>query len=87
MNRPVESIADLHLKEAPNLIDETKDEIQQGKDREEEETIDFNIQQISKTSDLSIRFTNSLKAKRGRTIIPLQVKTRSNKERPTISYQ
>ncbi|KAH0697089.1 hypothetical protein KY290_014516 [Solanum tuberosum] len=86
MNNQVESIAGLHLKEAPNLIDVTEDEIQQRKDREEEETIDFNIQQISKAGDLSPRFTNSLKAKIGRTIIPLQVKTRSSKERPTISY-
>ncbi|KAG5592938.1 hypothetical protein H5410_043452 [Solanum commersonii] len=87
MNKPVEIIAGLHLKEAPNLIDETEDEIQRRKDREEEETIDFNIQQISKVGDLSPRFTNSLKAKRWRTIIPLQVKTRSSKKHLTISYQ
>ncbi|KAH0705670.1 hypothetical protein KY289_010746 [Solanum tuberosum] len=87
MNKSVESITDPPLKEGPNLIDDTEDEIQQRKDREEEESIDFNIQQISKAGDLSPRFTNSLKAKRGRTIIPLQVKTRSSKERPTISHQ
>ncbi|KAG5592288.1 hypothetical protein H5410_042802 [Solanum commersonii] len=57
---------------APELVDELEDQIQHMKERDEDNTLEYNIQQISKAGDLSPRHTNSLKAKRGRSAIPLQ---------------
>ncbi|KAG5587094.1 hypothetical protein H5410_047528 [Solanum commersonii] len=83
----VVNVDELPFKEAPNLIDESEEEIIHRMDREEEDALEYNIQQISKAEDLSPRHTNSLKAKRGRPTIPLQVKTRSSKERSSNSDQ
>uniref|UniRef100_M1DJV0 Uncharacterized protein n=1 Tax=Solanum tuberosum TaxID=4113 RepID=M1DJV0_SOLTU len=67
----------------PNLIEDEEEVIQHKKDTEEDEDMDYNIQQISKAGDLSPRHTNSLKykARKGRPVIPLQVKTRSSRDR------
>lgn len=48
---------------------------------EEEDGLDYNILHVSKARDLSLRHTNSLKVKKGKSIISLQVKTRSRKGR------
>ncbi|KAG5599372.1 hypothetical protein H5410_030742 [Solanum commersonii] len=47
--------------------------IQHKKDTEEDSNIEYNIQQISKACNLSLRHTNNLKygARKGRTVIPL----------------
>ncbi|KAH0696200.1 hypothetical protein KY289_013682 [Solanum tuberosum] len=67
----------------PNLIEDEEEVIHHKKDTEEDEDMDYNIQQISKAGDLSPRPTNSLKygARKGRPVIPLQVKIRSSRER------
>lgn len=49
--------------------------------------MNYNIHQISKVGDLSPRNTNTLKAKIGRYTIPLQVKTRSSKDKYSNSDQ
>ncbi|KAH0639801.1 hypothetical protein KY285_036387 [Solanum tuberosum] len=66
-----------------DLIDEEDEVMQHKKDTEEDEDIEYNIQQISKEGDFSPRHTNSLKygARKGRPVIPLQVKTRSSRDR------
>ncbi|WMV54243.1 hypothetical protein MTR67_047628 [Solanum verrucosum] len=66
-----------------DLIEEYEGEMQNKKDTEEDADIEFNIQQISKADDLSPRHTDNLKngARKGRPIIPLQVKTRSSRDR------
>ncbi|KAH0761356.1 hypothetical protein KY290_017429 [Solanum tuberosum] len=82
-----EQIHELPFKEAPYLVDESDEEIQHMREIEEDDSMEYNIQQISKAGDLSPRHTNSLKAKKGRPTIPLQVKTRSNKDNFSHSNQ
>ncbi|KAH0656125.1 hypothetical protein KY290_031749 [Solanum tuberosum] len=67
----------------PDLIDDENEGLQHKKDTEEASDMEYNIQQISKAGDLSPRHTNSLKygARKDRTVIPLQVKTRSSRDR------
>ncbi|KAH0720330.1 hypothetical protein KY285_005138 [Solanum tuberosum] len=62
------------IKSGPDLIEGTEEEIQHRKYTEEDEDMEYNIQQISKVRDLSPRHTNSLKirANKGKTTIPLQ---------------
>ncbi|KAH0669713.1 hypothetical protein KY289_024206 [Solanum tuberosum] len=72
---------EVQLKETPNLIEESEGEIQHRKESEEDDYMDYNIQQINIAGDLSLRHMNSLKAKRERPTIPLQVKTRSSKDK------
>lgn len=49
---------------------------------DEEEGLEHNITHVSKTADLSPRHSNTLTAKRGKSVVvPLQVQTRSNKGR------
>ncbi|WMV18187.1 hypothetical protein MTR67_011572 [Solanum verrucosum] len=71
------------IPKGPDLIEEEDEVMQHKKDTEEDEDMDYNIQQISKAGDLSPRHTNSLKhgARKGRSVIPLQVKTRSSRDR------
>ncbi|KAG5611101.1 hypothetical protein H5410_022382 [Solanum commersonii] len=54
----------------------------QMQELEEDEEMEENIQQISRVGDLSPRHVNSLKRdfKKGKAIVPLQVKTRSKKD-------
>lgn len=63
--------------------DESKEQKKQQQQYEEEENIGNNIQQVSRDGNLSPRQANSLKvdSKKGRSVIPLQVKTRRNKEK------
>ncbi|KAH0675185.1 hypothetical protein KY285_022986 [Solanum tuberosum] len=82
-----EQIHELPFKEAPYLVDESDEEIQHRRKTKEDDSMEYNIQQISKAGDLSPRHTNSLKEKRGRPTIPLQVKTRSNKDKFSHSNQ
>ncbi|WMV21122.1 hypothetical protein MTR67_014507 [Solanum verrucosum] len=49
------------IRRGPDLIDDDDDVLQQRKDLEEDEELEYNIQQISKAGDLSPRHTNSLK--------------------------
>lgn len=56
-----------------------------NKGGEDVEGIDYNIMYGSKASDLSSHHTNSLKMKKEKTTIPLQVRTRSYK-RGTTGY-
>ncbi|KAH0770267.1 hypothetical protein KY290_014248 [Solanum tuberosum] len=67
----------------PDLIEDEEEVIQHKKETEEDEDMDYKIQQISKVGDLSPRHTNSLKygARKGRPVIPLQVKTRNSRDR------
>ncbi|KAG5577291.1 hypothetical protein H5410_057425 [Solanum commersonii] len=53
---------------------------------DEDEEMEENIQQISRAGDLSPRHVNSLKRefKKGKAIIPLQVKPRSKKDRSVV---
>lgn len=71
------------IPKGPDLIEEDNELMQHEKDTEEDEDTDYNIQQISKAGDLSPRHTNSLKygARKGRSVIQLQVKIRSSRER------
>ncbi|KAH0725418.1 hypothetical protein KY284_001283 [Solanum tuberosum] len=66
-----------------DLIDDENEGLQHKKDTEEDSDMEYNIQQISKAGDLSPRHNNSLKygARKGRAVIPLQVKTRSSRDR------
>ncbi|KAG5595537.1 hypothetical protein H5410_036769 [Solanum commersonii] len=82
-----EIIIEVEFKEAPDLFEEAENGMQHRVEREEVDAINNNIQQISKAGDLSQRHTNSLKEKRGQPNIPLQVKTRSSKERTTCNDQ
>jgi len=77
------------IRKGPDLIDEDDDVLQQRKDLEEDEELEYNIQQISKAGDLSPRHTNSLKngVRKGKKTIPLQVQTRSSRERASNSDQ
>lgn len=50
---------------------------------EDVDGIDNNIMHVSKAGDLSPHHTNSLKMKKGKTNIPLQVRTRSYKRGTT----
>ncbi|KAH0635878.1 hypothetical protein KY289_035793 [Solanum tuberosum] len=65
-----------------DLINGENEGLQHKKDTEENSDMKYNIQQISKAGDLSPRHTNSLKygARKGITVIPLQVKTRSSRD-------
>ncbi|KAH0636668.1 hypothetical protein KY289_036583 [Solanum tuberosum] len=78
---------EVDILKGPDLIEEEDEVMQQKKDTEEDGDMEYNIQQISKAGDLSPRHTNSLKngARKGRSFIPLQVKTRSSRERGTNS--
>ncbi|KAH0745935.1 hypothetical protein KY285_007592 [Solanum tuberosum] len=71
------------IPKGPNLIEEDEGEMQNKKETEKDADIEFNIQQINKADDLSPRHTDNLKngARKGRPIIPLQVKTRSSRDR------
>ncbi|KAH0636656.1 hypothetical protein KY289_036571 [Solanum tuberosum] len=71
------------IPKGPDLIEEEDEVMQHKKDTEEDEDMEYNIQHISKAGDLFPRHTNSLKygARKGRPVIPLQVKTRSNRDR------
>lgn len=71
------------IPKGPDLIEEDNELMQHEKDTKEDEDTDYNIQQISKAGDLSPRHTNSLKygARKGRSVIPLQVKIRSSRDR------
>lgn len=64
-------------------------EITERKHREKDEDIDYNIQQISEVGDLSPRHITSLKnnAKKGRSVIPLQMKTWWSREKISTSEQ
>uniref|UniRef100_M1DSS2 Uncharacterized protein n=1 Tax=Solanum tuberosum TaxID=4113 RepID=M1DSS2_SOLTU len=84
---PDDQLPQPHAKEALDLMEDFEELIQHRRETEEDESMEYNIQQISKAGDLSPRHTNSLKAKRGRPTIPLQVKTRSIKDRGTHSDQ
>lgn len=53
----------------------------------EENGIEENIEDVSKTGDLSLRHTDSLMSKGGKAKIPLQVKTRSSRSRTTSCDQ
>ncbi|KAH0696109.1 hypothetical protein KY290_013470 [Solanum tuberosum] len=77
---------DLLIKKGPNLIEDNEEELQLRKETEEDEDMKYNIQQISKAGDLSPRHTDDLKdgAKKGKSMIPLQVKTRSSREKTSI---
>lgn len=74
-------------KRSSRIIDETEGDIQHRKETKEDDYINYNIHQISKVGDLSPRHTNTLKAKIGRSTIPLQVKTRSSKDKYSNSDQ
>uniref|UniRef100_M1DQP4 Syne-1B n=1 Tax=Solanum tuberosum TaxID=4113 RepID=M1DQP4_SOLTU len=80
---------DESLKKAPDLMEEREDQIQEKRELEKDENMEYNIQQISKAGDLSPRHTDSLKngTKRGKLTIPFQVQTRSNKVKITKSDQ
>ncbi|KAG5600706.1 hypothetical protein H5410_032076 [Solanum commersonii] len=71
------------IPKGPDLIKEEEEVMQHKKDTEEDEDMDYNIQQISKTGDLSPRHTNNLKyeVRKGRPVIPLQVKRKSSRDR------
>uniref|UniRef100_A0A0V0H3G9 Putative ovule protein n=1 Tax=Solanum chacoense TaxID=4108 RepID=A0A0V0H3G9_SOLCH len=77
------------IKSGPDLIEETDEEIQHRKDTEEDEDMEYNIQHISKAGNLSPRQTNSLKirANKGKTTIPLHVKTRRRRDKVSVSDQ
>ncbi|KAG5605257.1 hypothetical protein H5410_026749 [Solanum commersonii] len=49
------------IMKGPELIEEEDEVLQHRKDTEEDEDMEYNIQQISKVGDLSPRHTNSLK--------------------------
>lgn len=53
----------------------------------EENGMEENIEEVSKTGDLSPRHTDSLMSKGGKAKIPLQVKTRSSRSRTTSCDQ
>ncbi|KAH0721347.1 hypothetical protein KY290_006337 [Solanum tuberosum] len=82
-------IEDIEIRKSPNLIEEDDEVLQHRKDTEEDEDIEYNIQQISKAGDLSPRHTNSLKygARKGKRTLPLQVQTRSSREKASNSDQ
>ncbi|KAH0658163.1 hypothetical protein KY289_026911 [Solanum tuberosum] len=71
------------IPKGPDLIEEEDEVLQHKRDIEEDEDIEYNIQQISKAGDLSPKHTNSLKngARKGKPVIPLHVKTRSSRDR------
>lgn len=58
---------------------EGEDDTNVGVIPQEEDSMDYNIQMISKAGGVSPRHTNSLKVKKGRPTLPLQVRTRSSK--------
>uniref|UniRef100_M1B5Y0 Uncharacterized protein n=1 Tax=Solanum tuberosum TaxID=4113 RepID=M1B5Y0_SOLTU len=68
---------------AAALREISEDQINNMQERDEDEEMEENIQQISRAGDLSPRHVNSLKRefKKGKAIMPLQVKTRSKKDR------
>ncbi|KAK4736470.1 hypothetical protein R3W88_000167 [Solanum pinnatisectum] len=49
------------IKKGPDLIEDGEDVIQHRRETEEDEDMEYNIQQISKAGDLSPRHTNSIK--------------------------
>jgi len=73
----------VHVQLAAALRKISEDQIKIMQDRDEDEEMEENIQQISRAGDLSPRHVDSLKRdfKKGKAIIPLQVKTRSKKDR------
>ncbi|WMV09821.1 hypothetical protein MTR67_003206 [Solanum verrucosum] len=52
---------DESLKKAPDLMEEREDQIQERRELEKDENMEYNIQQISKAGDLSPRHMDSLK--------------------------
>ncbi|KAH0679661.1 hypothetical protein KY284_020746 [Solanum tuberosum] len=77
------------IMKGPKLIEEEDEVLQHRKDTEEDEDMEYNIQQISKAGDLSPRHTNSLKqgARKGKQTLPLQVQTRSSRGKTSNSDQ
>lgn len=69
------------IQDVPALMELTEEQILERKDREEDQGMEDNIQQISLTWDLSPRHSIKLGDKQPKDIIPLQVRTRSNKEK------
>ncbi|KAG5600048.1 hypothetical protein H5410_031418 [Solanum commersonii] len=65
-----------------DLIEEEDEVLKHKRDIQENEDIEYKIQHISKAGDLSPRHTNSLKngARKGKSVIPLHVKTRSGRD-------
>uniref|UniRef100_A0A0V0GMM4 Putative ovule protein n=1 Tax=Solanum chacoense TaxID=4108 RepID=A0A0V0GMM4_SOLCH len=67
-----------------NIHAEIEDEKQLRRDREEDDEIDGNIEKVARDGDLTPRHISNLKSgvKRSQPSLPLQVKTRSNKDMP-----
>lgn len=69
--------------------DEEEEDAKQRRNSEEEDGYDASIDDIAKDGDLSPRQTEGLKsgARKNKSILPLQVKTRSSQEKSSRSTQ